>query len=262
MYCFLLVVQALVIAGCAGKPWTTPLEGERRAETGRLVESMLSDSKSCEQSIEADLALFYADPLEKMALNGYLRFSLPGSYMFVVANPFGQTVLAIAGDQSVYQSVNVAERIYTTGSLRSFGIRHKLPMEILQGHWGEWLTARSLRPASAIAAVYEDKKGRGLWISFRHEKPEPAGMSHLLIDPAENLLLARFLEDSRGKIVAEITYDDWAHAGKCRQPRKIHIAGLDYGVDIRFELSNIQLGAETRKYSLPVPAGYTQHLLP
>ena len=260
--CILALLASLTLSGCAGKPWTTALEGERLTETNRIVDSLSLDNQSCGKSLEGDLDLFYSDPLGKKALSGYLRFSVPGSYKFVVANPFGQTVMALAGDQKSYQAVAVPDQMFYSGSLRSFGIRHKVPMEILNGPWGEWLTGRSQRPSSMIASIHEDKQARGVWISFRHEKSEPAGMSHLLLDTSNKLPLARMLEDSSGKIVAEITYGNWNNQGECRQPQDINITGLDYGVDIRLKLSNIQLSSEVKQFTLPVPPGYTQQRMP
>jgi hypothetical protein len=256
----LLVI--LAFSGCAGRPWTIPLEGDRFNETSQLVDSLILDSQQCGQSLDGDLALFYADPLDKKALSGYLQFSMPGSYKFVVANPFGQTVLAIAGDQKAYQTVIVPEQKYLSGSIRSFGLRHDLPTEILGGPWGEWLTARNLRPGNTINAIHEDKNNRGLWISFRHGSTEPSGMSHLLLESGSNLPLARILENGVGKIVAEVNYGDWIHRGKCHQPQEINLTGLDYGVDIRLKLSNVQFTSETKKYTLPVPPGYIQQFLP
>lgn len=258
----LVLLAALTFSGCAGKPWTTPLEGDRFSATSQLVDSLVLKNQSCGKNLEGDLALFYSDPLEKKALSGFLRFSMPGFYKFVIANPLGQTVLAIAGDQEEYQAVNVPEKMFLAGSVQSFGLRHDIPVEILKGPWGEWLTARNFRPGSTISAIHEDKSARGLWISFRHEKTEPAGISHLLLEPVSNLPLSRIMENGAGRIVAEITYGDWTTVGDCRQPLEISITGLDYGIDIRLKLSNVQLAQDAKKYSLPVPQGYLQQYRP
>ncbi|MDK9709332.1 MAG: hypothetical protein OEL83_20025 [Desulforhopalus sp.] len=258
----LLLFAALILSGCAGKPWTSPLDGDQFTTASQLVDSLLQEQQACGPGLDGDLALFYTDPLEKQALSGYLQFSSPGSYKFVVANPFGQTLVAIAGDQKWYQYVNVPERKYLAGSMQAFGVRHSLPNEFLNGQWGEWITGRNLRPSNTISAIYEDKDARGLWISFRHGKTEPAGMSHLLLEPSSKLPLARVLENSNGKIIAKVTYGDWITLGECHQPLEIHIEGLDYGTDIRLKLSNVQLTNEGKQFSIPVPPGYTQQLFP
>jgi hypothetical protein len=258
----LYLLVCLTLSACAGKPWTTPLEGDRYNETGQLIDSLTREYEKCGAGLEGDLALFYSDPLEKTSVGGYLRYSLPGSYKFVVTNPFGQTLLAIAGDQKAYQLISVPEKKYMAGSMRSFSLRHGLPEEILNGRWGEWLTGRSLRPSTSITAVHEDREGRGLWISFRNENSEPPGISHLLLEPVEKIPIARILENGAGKIIAEVTYGDWIAQGECRQPQEINISGLDYGTDIRLKLSNVRLTSAAESYTLPVPPGYVQQIMP
>jgi hypothetical protein len=257
---FLLVT--LAISGCARKPWTDPLEGDQFSETGHLIDTLVREDQACGKSLDGDLALFYSDPLEKKALSGFLQFSMPASYKFVVSNPFGQPVLAIAGDQRSYQAINVPEQKYLAGSVRSFGLRNDLPVDILKGSWGEWITARNLRSSQSIIAIRRDRDNRGVWISFRHEKSEPPGLSHLLLEPGSQLPLVRILENGDGTIVAEVTYGDWVTIGRCRQPQEINITGLDYGTDIRLKLTNVQLTEEPKQFHLPVPPGYAQQLLP
>lgn len=146
--------------------------------------------------------------------------------------------------------------------MRSFALRHNLPEEILNGSWGEWITGRSLRPSTLITAVHEDRNARGLWISFRNDTSEPAGLSHLLLEPAGRIPIARIVENGAGKIIAEVTYGDWLVEGECRQPLEINISGLDFGTDIRLKLSNVRLTSTIEKFALPVPPGYVQQIMP
>ena len=87
-------------------------------------------------------------------------------------------------------------------------------------------------------------------------------MSHLLLEPTSKLPLSLVLENGSGKIIAKVTYGDWITLGECRQPQEIHINGLDYGTEIRLKLSNVQLTNEGKQFSVPVPPGYGQQLLP
>jgi outer membrane biogenesis lipoprotein LolB len=259
--CLCLLVL-LTFSGCARQPWTDPLEGDQFAETGQLIDALARADQACGKSLDGDLALFYSDPLGKKALSGYLQFSMPSSYKFVVSNPFGQPVLAIAGDQRAYQAINVPEQQYLAGSIRSFGLRNDLPVDIMKGSWGEWITARNLRSSQSITAIRRDREDRGVWISFRHEKSEPPGLSHLLLEPDSRLPLIRILENGDGTIVAEVTYGDWVTQAGCRQPQEITITGLDYGTDIRLKLANVRLTEEPKQFHLPVPPGYAQQLRP
>lgn len=259
-----LIAVALAgsLSGCAGRPWSNALEGERLDQSREALTHIAGETRRCGESLDGDLALFYSDPLEKKALSGYLMFSHPGSYKFVVANPLGQTILAIAGDRKAYQSVNVVERLYVEGSVHAFGLRHGLPEEFLSGAWGDWLTGSSDRGSDAITAIREDKDGRGLWVSYGHGRQEPPGTTHLLWDLESKTILQAMLENGDGRIIAEISYQERMGPEVCRQPQEVHITGLDYGTDIRLRLSNIEFKAERKRYRLPIPNGYQQQYLP
>lgn len=250
------------LGGCAGKPWTVPLEGDRFTDASRLMETLAAGDAACGKTLDGDLSLVYTNALEKKALAGYLEFSMPTSYKFVVTNPFGQPVFAAAGDHTSYQAIHVPERIYMAGGMLSFGLRHNLPTEILSRSWGEWIMDRNTRSSQSITAIHEDRQARGMWITYRHEEGEPAGRSHLLVDPVGGIILARILENGEGKKVAEVTYDDWQNLEKCRQPQAVTITGLDYGTDIRLKLANVRITAEKKRFQLPVPAGYLKQMMP
>lgn len=258
----LAMAMAATISGCAGRPWSTALEGERFDQTRQTIAALSAEKRRCGESLDGDLAMYYSDPLEKKALSGYLQFSQPGSYKFVIANPLGQTVLAIAGDRLSYQAVNVFERQYLEGSMRSFGLRHGLPQEFLGGAWGEWLTGTSERSADSISTIREDKDGRGLWVSYRHRPPEPAGTTHMLWQTESKTVLATILENDKETLIAEVNYSQRMSEEACHQPLAIHITGLDFGIDIRLQLSNLRFFAEQKRYSLPIPRGYQQQYLP
>lgn len=263
LFRLLVLPAAFALAGCAGKPWTGQLEGDRYNEASQLMNALAAENRACGGTLTGDLGLVYTGAMEKKALNGYLEFSQPSAYKFVVTNPFGQPFFAAAGDHVSYQAINVPERLYMSGSMRSFGIRHKLPEGLLSESWGEWIMARNSHGSDAITAINEDREARGLWITYRHGKNEPAGQSHLLVEPAEKKILARMIDDKDGETVAEITYDDWQDQGKCHQPQEVKITGLRYGTEIRLKLANVQLTDEGKKqFHLPVPAGYVKQLMP
>lgn len=259
---FILLFVPAVLAGCAGRPWTEPLQGDRYDETSRLMETFAAQDAACGRTLDGDLSLVFTNALEKKALAGYLEFSLPTSYKFVVTNPFGQPVFAAAGDHNSFQAINVPERKFMAGSMSSFGLRHKLPAEIISKSWGEWIMDRHTRLSQSITAIREDRQARGIWISYRHDKGEPAGQSHLLVDPESGRILARILENGDGVTIAEVTYDGWMDQKPCRQPQEVNITGLEYGAEIRLKLTDVRLTAEERRFQLPVPPGYMQQIMP
>jgi hypothetical protein len=250
------------LAGCARRPWTERLEGDRYDEASRLMDSLAAQNETCGKTLEGDLALVYTNALEKKALAGYLEFSMPTAYRFVVTNPFGQPVFVVAGDHVAFQAIHVPDRKYMAGSMRSFGLRYNLPGEILSKSWGEWIMARNTRSSQTITAIHEDRQGRGIWITFRHETGEPVGQSHLLVDPATEIILARILESGEGNKIAEVTYEGWQGQEKCRQPHAVNITGLDYGTDIRLKFSEVQITDEKKRFQLSAPPGYLKQFMP
>lgn len=259
---FILLLFLAVLAGCAGRPWTEPLQGDRYDETSRLMETFAAQDATCGKTLDGDLSLVYTNAFERKALAGYLEFSMPTSYKFVVSNPFGQPVFAAAGDHTSFQAINVPERKYMAGSMSSFGLRHKLPGEIISKNWGEWIMDRHLRPSQSIAAIHEDRQERGIWVSYRHEEGEPAGQSHLLVDPASGRIVTRILDNGEGDTIAEVTYNGWLDQEPCRQPQEVNVTGLEYGAEIHLKLTDIRLTAAEKRFQLPEPPGYIKQMMP
>lgn len=257
-----VAVLLLYLTGCASKPWTGPLGSEQADETALLVDALAARDRACGTSLEGDIILFYKTPFDKKGVNGLLQVSLPFSYKFVMTNPFGQPLLAIAGDKQSYQVINTLDRRYLAGSIRSFGVKNNIAAPILQGNWGDWLMGRNSFSGRQITEIRRDRIKRGVWVSFAPQEKSESGAEHLLIDPERQLYLARIIEDMEKKVIAEITYEGWAAAGECSQPLDISIIGLDYGAEIHLKLSNIAVTNEQEVYRLPIPPGYIRQFMP
>jgi outer membrane biogenesis lipoprotein LolB len=255
-----LLLASMLLTGCAGKPWKEPLQGPAVDSVSRQVDALVARDAACGGTLEGDLVLFYQNPIERRALSGYLQFSMPSSYKFVMTNPFGQPILAIAGDQKSFQVINTLQRKYLAGSLRSFALRHDIPDYFLKNSWGPWLTGRNQLSSQAITDIRTDRDARGVWLTLKDE--DQTGVSHLLLDRDKEVYLSRVLENAEGRTVAEITYGKWATLGQCRQPQEIRIAGLDYGTDVLIQLSNVSLSDEKKTFRLQVPTGFMQQYMP
>lgn len=255
-----LLLASFFLAGCAYKQWTEPLGSTEADSATQLVDSLVARDAACGGTLEGDLVLFYQNPFEKKALSGFLQFSMPSSYKFVMTNPFGQPVLVIAGNQESFQAINTLEKNYLAGSLRSFGLRNNIPGYVLKSDWGSWLTGRNQLSSQAITDIRNDRDSRGIWLTFKSK--EQKGVYHLLLDRDKEVFLVRILENGNGQTVAEITYDSWVTLGKCKQPLEISIAGLDYGADIHIKLSNVLITEERKTYRLRPPPGYIQQYMP
>ncbi len=254
----LVIIASFFLSGCATKPWTEPLKQTEAGSVRQLVDSLVARDAECGGTLEGDLVLSYQNPFGKKALSGFLRFSMPSSYRFVMTNPFGQPVLVIAGDQKSFQAINTIQRNYMAGSLRSFFLRNDIPIYFLQGNWGGWLTGRNLLPGKEITDIRVDRESRGVWLSYKSK----GGIYHLLFDPERKIFPIRVLEDDKGRKVAEISYNKWINLAGCSQPREINIAGLDYGTDIHIDLSNVSLSDERKDYRLQPPPGYSRQIMP
>ncbi len=256
----LLLLAAFFLNGCASKPWKEPL-GNTEADSARhLVDSLVARDSACGGTLEGDVLIFYQNPFEKRAFSGFLQFSMPSSYKFVMTNPFGQPMLVIAGDRDSFQAINTLEKKYVSGSLRSFGLRNDIHADLLNSDWGSWLTGRNQLSSQAITDFRDDRDSRGIWLTFKNK--EQSGVYHVLLDTVKKVFLVRILENVHGKEIAKITYDDWMTLGKCKQPLDINIAGLDYGTDLHLKLSNVLLTDEKKTFRLRPPPGYNQLRLP
>lgn len=256
----LFLAASYLLTGCAAKPWSEPLGEPETESTLQLVDTLAARDALCGKTLEGDLDLFYQTPLEKKALSGFLQFSIPSSYKFIVSNPFGQPLLAVAGDQKSFQAINIGNQSYLAGSLSSFGLRSNISSYLLQSDWSTLLTGRILFPGQAITELNEDRNQRGVWLTSKR-KNQP-GSYRLLLDRDQELIVACVLENDNGGTVAEILYDNWVTLGGCRQPLDIRISGLDYGTEVQLKLSNVALSDEEMNYSLQPPPGYRRQYLP
>lgn len=256
----LLLPFALFFTGCAYKPWTAPLQTKQAEATAQLIDSLAARDVACGKTLEGDLALFLETPLGNMALSGFLQFSLPSSYKFVVTNPLGQPLLAVAGNQEWFQAINAPRKKYMEGSINSFGVRNKIPELFLAGSWGEWITGRNFLGSQAITHIRHDRSTRGIWVTFQNKNSNQTVTEHLLLAPEEELIIARILENREGKKVAQIDYANWMPQRSCRQPLDINITGLEYGSNIRITLSDVLLFDEVSSYRLPTPSGTSGYI--
>ena len=164
------LLASFFLAGCASKPWTEPLKGIEVDSTTQIIDSLVARDAACGGTLEGDLVLFYQNPLEKKAFSGFLQFSKPSAYKFVMTNPFGQPVLIIAGDKESFQVINILEKSYLAGSLRSFGLRNNIPSYFLKSNWSSWLTGRNQLSSQAITDIRSDRDSRGVWLTFQSKE--------------------------------------------------------------------------------------------
>jgi outer membrane biogenesis lipoprotein LolB len=256
---FLLLI--LSCSGCAQKPWGTSLEEKEYDSALRLANEMANNNNQCVRSIHTDLTVEYVTPLGKRSFSGYLLYSPPASYKFVISNPLGQPLFIIAGNQDEYQAINTLETKYISGGMTSFALRNQLPIHFLKGRWDDWLTGKNTISTEYITDINFDRQSRGIWFTFE-DNAGIKNISHLLVDPEKKVIIEHVLNTRARKSLATIDYSDYLQNQSCLQPQNIFISGLDYGTTIRFQLSDTELVTETKTYSLNPPQGYLRQIRP
>jgi len=257
---FLLI--SFFLAGCAPRPWTDPLAETEADNIIQFASDLTERDSACGNTLDSDLNLVYTNALGKIGFSGYLQFSMPSSFRFVVTNPLGQPFLVVTGNDKAFQAINTMKQKYLAGSLRSFFLLKDIPTFMLSDNWGDWISARNSLSSQQITEIRQDRDQRGVWITFRHQGNDSVQKTHLLLDKANELFLTRLLENRAGKIVAEINYDNWMVEGKCSQPLNIDITGLDYGTSISLRLTDTRISHETKEYKLAPPPGYIRQFMP
>jgi outer membrane biogenesis lipoprotein LolB len=258
-HALLFLLASFFLAGCASKPWTDPLKSTEADSTIQIIDTLVARNAKCGGTLEADISLFYQNPLEKKALSGYLQFSKPSSYKFVMTNPFGQPIIVVAGDKESFQAINTLDKKYLDANLSSFGLRNDIPSDFLKSDWNTWLTGRNELSSQSITDIRNDRDSRGVWLTFQSK--EQNGVYHLLLDREQEIFLVLVLEDGRGKSIAEISYDNWVTLEECKQPQEIDITGLDYWTKVQIKLSNVLITSERKTFQLKPPPGFLQQYL-
>lgn len=269
----LVMLLVLLLSGCAGKPWSSPIADHETAAIALIFENMQRRDASCFASMDAKVLLTWEGPGGAHSLSGYLQLLLPSSMKFVVSNPLGQPVYALVSNGQEFQSINTALKQHVIGQLGSLARDHDVPEALLSAHWGYWLTGRLWEEGAVIDAMHQDDSGRGVWITLRYPiTKEPSDMTgvtnYLLINPGRQQLLARMLVDDKGETVATISYEErekgeelvrqeWERG--CAPATRIIITDLPYRSLLTLHFSEIvtDRSFSANTFRLKIPAGYT-----
>lgn len=254
----------LLLFGCAKKPWLGDIDPDRGKAVEQVFRAMQQRDAACPPCLDADAVVSLENHLETRSLSGYLICGQPDSVKLIASNPLGQPLFAVATDGSRFTSLDIMKRTALSGRLESYALLHNLPPAFFSGSWGEWLSGRVDQGREEGLAFRDDQQERGTWVSFSAGDGEKKTTTHLLIDTDSRLLLTRILEDHRGHILAEITYDDWQDAGGCRVPTQVIMSKLAFGGQVSLRLSGTKADdlCGPRDFTLRIPPGYTRNLLP
>ncbi len=260
--CFFLF---FTISGCANKQWRDPIGENEDKSIRELLQNEQEKRKVCSTSIDAELTTTWVSKLSDDGfLKGYIQIFLPSSIKIVALNPLGQPLFAFATDGKKFQSINAVKGVYKYGRLARFVEIYKVPDQILDGDWGQWLTGSINFGDEQLKELRHDVSSRGIWLTVENEKDKATLKEHLLYDPTQRLLLQRVILNQKENEVATIDYTGWQNQKTCRLPTNIQVSGVSFGTTINLEmqdfLTNQSFDNET--FYLRLPEGYVQQKYP
>lgn len=247
-----------LITGCAQQPWSEPLADSEYDKIREIVQKISEQNKTCSSSFSTELTLLYQTPLESKSIQGLLRFSAPAQFQFVITNPLGQPVLAVAGNPKTFQSLNTLEKKFRTGSLAAFGMSLKIPYYFLEENGWGWLYGKIALDSEKIIGIHRDRQERGVWIFVQLTK---FLQSHILIDlEKERYLELQMLE--KGEQTAQLIWSDFQEANRCVRPAQTAVQGLGLGTTLTLKFAERRSEEDGRIFQLQAPPGYFRQYLP
>jgi len=253
-----LILLALFLNGCAGKPWTSPVAEDETALITRTFAEMQQRDASCSCCLDAKTTLSWNGPGGDRTIAGLLQLMLPTSLKFVVLNPLGQPLYALVSDGQEFQSINTTLKQHIIGKISSLAAQYKIPESLLSENWGYWLTGRLQEKGVMLEAIRRDGSGRGVWITMQYPGDAALAKTHLLIRPETRQLLARVLVDHQGDTIATISYDGRSGKNDCAPVSRTTITDLPYGSKLRIDFTEILTDSSfsAANFRLKVPADY------
>jgi outer membrane lipoprotein-sorting protein len=261
-----LYLLSVLLSGCATKRWSEPLTEEEGTEIASIINKIQVAEKSCPDNLEADARIFWKTPGSNAGITSYLQLHSPSFVKFIITNPLGMMMYALASDGKTFQSLDSIEHLHIRGNVRTLVIRMRMPLVLAEGDWFSYITGRLPSYPLAILEISKDKTDTTAWILLEQSKSgKTEDRRWIHIDTEKQKLLGYLFLDANGKTIAEISYTGQEGSGDICQPKeKIHITDLPWGSEIRIELQDISTATQfsPSDFTLPVPVGYFKQLQP
>ena len=256
----------LLLSGCTQKRWEDPFTEEENSAIQTLLRDMQQQEKQCFKSYDTDITLHWQNPAGDSTVAGYLRLLSPSLIKYVINNPLGQPVFALAADGRSFQMLKPTERLHIRGSVRSLAIRNKIPLILAQGDWFAYIAGRLPVRQLIVEESARDINDDSIWLKLKTAKGKyTTGSIYLQIEPDSRQLLSYLFMDDDEEVLAEIRYGS-KMKGKapCAVPTKIQISKLPWGTTVGIELENISGFDQfsSAGFALPVPKGFNTQLWP
>ena len=253
-----LILLALFLHGCAGKPWTSPVSENETALITQTFTEMQQRDATCSCCLDAKTTLSWDGPGEDRSVAGFLQLMLPTSLKFVVLNPLGQPLYALVSDGREFQSINTTLKQHMIGRISSLAARYQIPASLLSENWGYWLTGRLQEKSAIIETIRRDASGRGVWITMQYPSAAALAKSHFLIRPETRQLLARILVDHQGDTIATISYEGRSEHENCSPVTRTTITDLPYRSKLTIDFGEIltDRSFSAANFRMKVPVNY------
>lgn len=259
----LLLLAVVALSACARRPFGLAFEGDEYFRLEQRFTSYQSSFSPCPASFDGEVIVEWSHSLNRTSFSGYFKTLLPNSLQFTALSPLNQPLYALSSNGNWFQSVDVTKRIFRKGSLRSFAIRHEIPITLLAGEWGAWLAGRPLSTAPYVINIHADSDNRGIWFAVADGPDKTIPKEFTLVNLDDQRIIERAIADSQGKTEAVIRYEEWQTIGACLQPMKLSLSGLSFGAEATMKFGDIQqANLREADFNLPIPPGYKRQFLP
>lgn len=258
----MLLLFLLVLNGCAKSPWTSILEGEQKIVVEAAFVDFIDSQKLCNPSWDAEVTINWTSVVRNYSFSAYCRLLEPSYLKFIVSNPLGQPLKIIGTNGTTYQAIDAIEQSIVTGSLRSWAVRHDLPLSLVKGGWLDWLGGRVSAATEQIGEIRLDSGKRGAWLSI-HLADTELIEEYILFNRENGKIVERILIDERGQPLATLEYLQWQELEGCHYPVALVIGELPLGGRAELHFSDIRQNSfEAADFNIDMPRGFSRTWLP
>ncbi|MEJ2135909.1 MAG: hypothetical protein P8X86_11760 [Desulfofustis sp.] len=160
------------------------------------------------------------------------------------------------------EAIDTVQRSTVTGSVRSWAVRHDLPLNLVHGSWLDWLGGRSSAAAEQIGEIRLDSEHRGAWFNI-HVADTETLEEYILFNRENGKIVERILIDEHGQVFATLEYLEWQEVDGCLYPVTLVIGELPLGGRAELRFSDIrQSSFEPADFNIYSPRGFSRTWLP
>ncbi len=257
--CLILLFITLLLSGCSAKPWQDPADTHQISMLEDTLHTIRRQEQNCSTCVDANVRVFIENKVKKRGFEGYLLTMNPGRIKFIASNPFGQPLLALAGDHSTFHYLNTQDKIYWQGDTEALFTELGFPTHLLTPNWSLWLLGK-LPENVDIPSARKDKASNDIWVTaidFESDINE-----HLLISTANKQLVSRLITKGSKTVFRVDYYYDKTSAELttplCKVPDRVVFSGLDFGTNLSLHYSDTEMlgNCSDQDFLLPQPGGY------